>query len=324
MVINNTGTLLAVHGKSPASHRVSARSITRSVFVRRNDREANFNHGVLGLAGRAPIIRQAWHGAGIIIAGLLLLVGCSNRPPEISLATTDADRLLYERGLAALEEERWVDARDYFIQIRDNYPQSGFRADARVSVPDTYMGEGTTSAYIQAVIEYRDFLSLYPTHARAPYAQYQLGMVFYHQMRRPERDQSETRDAIREFEIFIQRYTDSNLIGEVRTRIRECRDRLSDSSFMIGRYYSRSKWYPGAIDRFRSILDVDPGYTGRSAVYYHLADALQATGEEAEALPLLERLVEEYPETEYLKQATESIATLKSKLTLQNPDEQDR
>lgn len=299
--------------------------MTRSVFVRRNRRDGDFNHGVLGLAaGRAPVIRQAWRGTGPIIAGLLLLVGCSNRPPEITLATIGADRLLYERGLTALEEERWGDARDYFIQVRDNYPQSGFRADARVTIGDTFMGEGTSSAYIQAAIEYRDFLSLYPTHARAPYAQYQLGMVFYHQMRRPERDQSETLDAIREFEMFIQRYTDSNLIGEVRTRIRECRDRLSDSNFMIGRFYFRSKWHPGAIDRFRSILDVDPGYTRRAAVYYHLADALQATGEAAEALPLFERLVEEFPDTEHLESATESIAALKSKLTLQNQEEQDR
>ena len=324
MVIDNTGAHLAVRGKSPASHRSAAGSMTRSVFVSRNRRDGGFNHGVLGLAGRAPVIRQTWRGTRAIIVGLLLLVGCSNRPPEITPATMDADRLLYERGLTALEEERWGDARDYFIQIRDNYPQSGFRADARVTIGDTYMGEGTPSSYIQAVIEYRDFLSLYPTHARAAYAQYQLGMVFYHQMRRPERDQSETREALLEFETFIQRYTDSNLIGEVRTRIRECRDRLSDSNFMVASFYSRNNWHPGAINRFRSILDVDPGYTRRAAVYYHLADALQATGDAAEALPLFERLVEEFPDTEYLESATESIAALKSKLTLQNQDEQDR
>ena len=93
---------------------------------------------------------------------------------------------------------------------------------------------------------------------------------------------------------------------------------------MVASFYSRNNWHPGAINRFRSILDVDPGYTRRAAVYYHLADALQATGDAAEALPLFERLVEEFPDTEYLESATESIAALKSKLTLQNQDEQDR
>ena len=101
-------------------------------------------------------------------------------------------------------------------------------------------------------------------------------------------------------------------------KLREAKDRISDSSFAVGRFYYRSEYYPGAIDRFRSILDEDPGYTRRDAVYYHLADSLMETGKEAEALPLFERLVEEFPETERLEQTMELIAKLRASMNLQD------
>ena len=277
------------------------------------------NTGAQLSAQRSAWRRRPWQAVSILLASLSL-AGCGSRDTDITPATIDADVILFERGSEALEAEDWTRAREYFIQIRDNYPQSALRADARLGVGDTFEGQGSADAYVQAVAEFRDFLSLYPTHPRAPYAQYKLGLVYYRQMRRPERDQTETREAAREFEVFIQQYPTSDLIGEVRAKLREVRDRLSESDFVVGRFYYRNNWYPGAIDRFRAILDSDPGYTGRDAVYFHLADALRATNEAAEALPLFERLVEEFPDTEYLEQATERIAELKQEMALQDQE----
>ena len=272
--------------------------------------------------------RRPWHSAMVLVTGLFLVSGCGRHELEISTTSVDADKILFERGSDALEGEEWMLAREYFIQIRDNFPQSQLRADARLGVADAYTGQGTSQAYDQAATEFQNFLSFYPTHPRAPYAQYMLGLVYYRQMRRPERDQAETREAVREFEIFIQRYPTSDLIGKARTKLRKALDRLSEADFLVGLYYYNSKWYPGAIGRFRSILDRDPGYTGRGSVYFYLADSLRLTDrslledsrvldstEGADALQLFERLVEEFPDTEYFELATRWIAELK-----QEPD----
>ncbi len=64
--------------------------------------------------------------------------------------------------------------------------------------------------------EYREFLTFYPTNPRADYAQYKLAMTHFEQMRAPERDQTETQAALREFQIFFDRYPMSPLIDEVR------------------------------------------------------------------------------------------------------------
>ena len=246
----------------------------------------------------------------ICLACALLAAACGEQQPEIPLATVGADNLLFERGAAALEEGNWRTAREYFLQIRDNYPQSPLRADTRLGIGDTLEAEGTIESYISALSEFRDFLALYPTHHRADYAQYKLGMIYYRQMRRPERDQTETRNAVTEFELFLQRYPDSAFAGEVRDLLREALDRLSEANYVVARYYHRTRWYLGAIDRLETILNEDPGYTGRDAVYFHLADSLRHTRRIDEALPMFERLVEEFPDSEFVPDATERIAAL--------------
>ena len=260
-----------------------------------------------GTAGWWRLGLTAWLVAATAIA-------CSGieRPPVLPSGAIDADRLLFERGTTALDERHWRDARTYFVQIRDNYPQSQYRPDARLSIGDTYEGEGTLEAYVRALDEFEDFLSLYPTHPRAAYAQYKLGMVHFHQMRRAERDQTETRNAVQEFETFITQYPNHELTSEVRQRLREARDRLSEHDFTVGHFYYRLKNYAGAISRFRQILDDDPAYTGRDEVYFYIAETLARVNETAEAIPYFARLLDEFETSEYAEQARMRIAELEA------------
>ena len=284
-------------------------------------RHVSFRHPLKSL------VRGAGRGlpaACFVLLGALAAGACGGREAELPpLTEADADEILFERGNLALEEGSWSTAREYFVQIRDNYPQSAFRARARLGIVESYEGEGTEVAHLSALNELREFLRLYPpTHELAPEAQFKVGMVYFNQMRRPERDQSETRSAVAEFETFIELYAefaDPELLAEARTRLREARDRLSDSNYLVGRFYYRLGYYPGAMDRFREILDEDPGYTRRDAVYYHLADALATAGRGPEALPLFERLVSEFPATEYLADANLRIAELKVAMDLDSP-----
>ena len=232
-------------------------------------------------------------------------------PPGTSTAA-DADKLLLDRGTQALADEKWIAARQYFTKLLDSYPQSGYRADAKVGVGDSYLGENTSASYVFALNEYREFLSFYPTNPRADYAQYQLALVHYKQMLAPGRDQTETKEAINEFQTFVDRYPNSKMMTEGRTKLREAKDRLADSEYGVGLTYLRIRWYPGAIERFKPLLEADPGYTKRDAVYFYLAEALEKLKKEAEALPYYERLVKEFEQSQYLEEAKRRIALLKA------------
>ena len=247
-------------------------------------------------------------------AVLVLATGCaSHLPGLVPPGTTEPDKFLFDKGTDALNAKKWLTAREFFKQVTETYTQSPYRPDAKLGIGDTYLGEGTSEALVLAINEYREFLSFYPTNSRADYAQYKLGMSHFRQMRAAQRDQTETREAIREFEAFITRYPDSSLMPEARTKLRETRDRLSESDYLVGYfYYRQQKWYPGAIDRFKTLLKEDPAYTGRDAVYYYLGESLIKMKKEAEALPYFEKLMQEFEQSQYLPETQKRITELKA------------
>jgi outer membrane protein assembly factor BamD len=267
--------------------------------------------------------RASLNGARSFVWILVLVVlsACASGPKRPPVGTLEPDKFLFERGSEELNKKHWLTAREYFRQLNDSYPQSSYRADAKLGLADTYLGEGSAESNVLAVNEYREFLSFYPTHRRAYYAQFKLGMCHFYQMHGPDRDQSETQEAIAELSTFIERYGNSDLgdpdrakvIAEGRTRLREARDRLSDANYRVAYFYLRTQKYaPAAIDRFRAILKSDPEYSRRDAVYFYLAEALLKMNQSAEAVPLLDRLIMEFESSEYLEQTRKLLETLRA------------
>ena len=245
-----------------------------------------------------------------------LLAGCAVRDPAaIPRGTPEPDRFLFEGATELLKDDDWASAQVMFQRLVDMFPQSPYRFDAKLGLGDTYLRQGAVTTVVQAVNEYDEFLRFYPTNPRADYAQLQIGTAYYEQMLGADRDQTHTRAAIEAFERFFELYPDSDLTEVAQERCRLARDRLSQSEVLVGRFYFDSRWYPGAVQRLRSVLTEDPGFTGRDSVYFMLAEALVALNRAAEALPYFERLVEEFVQSEYLAEAHQRIEQLKGQGT---------
>jgi outer membrane protein assembly factor BamD len=253
-----------------------------------------------------------------LLGGCLLLAviaascgGGQKRPPT---GTPEPDRFLSERGTEALNKRKWLLSREYFRELMDTYPQSRYRADAKLGIGDTYLGEGSAESYVLALNEFREFIAFYPTHERADYAQFKLGMTHFYQMQNADRDQSETREAIRELALFVERYPNSSIIDEGKQRLREARDRLSQYEYNVGYHYYRQKWYPGAVDRFKVLLDRDPQFTRRDSVYFYLGESFLKVNRPAEALPYFDRILKEFEQSEHLLEAQKRVETIKADL----------
>ena len=258
---------------------------------------------------------SSWARLCVVAVALAAAAACASAPRSaVPAGTIEPDKFLFDKGTEALNKKKWLTAREFFKQVTETYTASPYRPDAKLGIGDTYLGEGSSEALVLAINEFSEFLSFYPTNRRADYAQYKLGMGHFRQMRLAQRDQTETRAALKEFETFVARYPNSSLMPEAKARLRDARDRLSDADYQVGYFYYRQRWYPGAIDRFRSIVKDDPGYTGRDNVYFYLADSLVKVKREAEALPLLEKLVEEFEKSEHLLPAQKMITELKAQV----------
>jgi outer membrane protein assembly factor BamD len=257
------------------------------------------------------MIRQVLRLSALLSA-LLIAAACGNKD-VLPQNAANPDRFLFERGEAALKEKKWIEAREYFRQVFDNYPQSPFRPDAKLGIADTYLGEKSSESLVLADSEYREFLTYYPRHARADYAQYRLAMTYFQQMRGADRDQTATREALTEFQVFFDRFPDSKLMPEVRQNWRIARDRLSDSELQVGETYVRMGVLRGAVTRLQGLLKDDPEYTHRDAAYYHLAEIYLKSDNKAQAIPYYQRLVDEFVQSEYLERAQKRLKELNAK-----------
>ena len=250
-----------------------------------------------------------------VALALAVAAGCASSPrTTVPAGTSEPDKFLFDRGTDELNKKKWITSREFFKQVTETYTASTYRPDAKLGIGDTYLGEGSAEALVLAINEFTEFLSFYPTNRRADYAQFKLGIAHFRQMRLPQRDQTETRAALHEFDTFIARYANSSLMAEAKAKQRETRDRLSEADYQVGYFYYRQRWYPGAIDRFKEVLKDDPGFTGRDSVYFYLAESLVKVKKEAEALPYLEKLVQEFEKSEHLVLAQKLITDLKAQV----------
>jgi outer membrane protein assembly factor BamD len=249
----------------------------------------------------------------LLATAVLGASACAGRTRSmVPAGTSEPDKFLFDKGTEALNSKKWLTAREFFKQVTETYTASPYRPDSKLGIGDTYLGEGTAEALVLAINEFREFLSFYPTSKRADYAQYKLAVAHVRQMRAPQRDQTETREAIKEFETFVARYPNSSLMPEVKAKLREAKDRLDESDYLVGYFYFRQRWYPGAIDRFKALLKDDSEFSGRDAVYFYLAESLVKMKQEAEALPYFEKLQQEFEKSQYLPDTHKRIAELKA------------
>jgi outer membrane protein assembly factor BamD len=253
-------------------------------------------------------VRQA-----LLVLGLILgAAACAGKKDALPADPAQADRFLMDRGNETLAKHKWMQAREYFRQIVDNYPQSSFRADAKLGIGEAYLGEGTAESLVLAGNEFREFLTFYRGRPRADFAQYNLAMTHFKQMRAPDRDQTPTKEALTEFDAFFQQYPTSPLMAEVKDKWRVARDRLSTASYLVGVGYFKRGLVFSAIPRFREIITDDPGFSKMDGVYYYLAESLTRSDKKAEALPLFARVVEDYKTSEHLEKAQKRLQELKA------------
>jgi outer membrane protein assembly factor BamD len=262
-------------------------------------------------------VRPSFRRAAVLAAAVLALAlgaACKEKEPKLPAAgSMDADKFLFDHGTAAIQKKKWLEAREYYKKLIDTYPQSQYRSDAKLGVGDSYIGEHKAESMVLGVNEFKEFLQFFPLNPRADYAQYKICLAESQQMLSPQRDQTSTRAALHDCDLFLQAQPDSKYRPEVEKIRRTARDRLSESEYEIGLSYFRLRWYVGSIARLQGLLKDDPEFSRIDGVYFYLAESYYKSLKEAEALPNYAKVVESYPKSEYAKRAKQRMATIKIK-----------
>jgi outer membrane protein assembly factor BamD len=232
------------------------------------------------------------------------LAGCASSQGDLSSLASSSDEIVWQAADKAFQKKQWDSARKYYRRIVDGFPQSEHLPDARLALAETHFKEGGTGNYVLAVSEYREFLTLYPSHPKSDYAQFQTAEAYFQQRNGPDRDQTNTMKALEEYERLLDVYPNSSHVETSRLRIASLRQSLAKAEFAAGYFYQRTRRaYRSAINRYEGILSDYPDYAGLDEVMFRLSECLVAAARKAEALPHLSRLLAEYTSSKFAPQA---------------------
>jgi outer membrane protein assembly factor BamD len=250
-------------------------------------------------------------GLSIVLTLFVLLsFGCGKKRIDQGLS----DEQLYQQAVEMLENEKrgfpWIftgtDYKTLFkilkeIQLRDPYSKYSILAELKTA--DAYFQK---EEYEQAAIEYEEFLKRHPGSEQASYATYRLALSHYRQVKKPDRDPTSTREALKWFEFFVEKYPESPLTAKANEKISQCRDRLAKREIYIGNYYAKRKNFKAAANRYNVVVSQYSDTKEFEKALYLLGNSYFRMGDNILARATLKRVVDEFPDTKY-RQKAESL-----------------
>jgi len=227
-------------------------------------------------------------------------------------AVAGRDRVLFEEAAKEVRKGHHDTGRLLFSTIINTYPDSPFLPLAKLAIADSFFLEGTTSALIQAAQAYQDWLTFFPTDPLADDASLKVAEAEMRQMGLSDRDISHARKAEQRLKVLLQQYPKSPLRPTVEARLAEVQENLAMHNLQVARfYYGRYEGHKGGLkgsqSRLKEIVDKYPCFSYNDEVFFRLASTYQQEEEPDEAARYYQKLVQEFPDSEYTQKAKDQL-----------------
>jgi outer membrane protein assembly factor BamD len=228
-------------------------------------------------------------------------------------AVAGRDRVLFEEAAKEVRKGHHDTGRLLFATIINTYPDSAFLPLAKLAIADSFFLEGTTSSLIQAAQAYQDWLTFFPTDPLADDASLKVAEAEMRQMGLSDRDISHAKKAEQRLKVLLQQYPKSPLRETVEARLHEVQENLAMHNLQIARFYYDVKFstgkggLKGSQSRLKEIVDKYPCFSFNDEVFFRLASTYQAEEEPDEAARYYQKLVQEFPESEFNEKAKDQL-----------------
>ncbi|MGM0417984.1 MAG: outer membrane protein assembly factor BamD [Thermodesulfobacteriota bacterium] len=149
------------------------------------------------------------------------------------------------------QDEDYRDAIELFQQLINWYPFSKHVTEAEIKIADAYF---EMEKYNEAIRAYNSFERLHPLNPEAEKASFRIAQSFYKQVYSIDRDQTNTREALKHFNRFLKSYPDSKYSKKAEEKAKDCIRRLADSELYVGNFYFKQEAFEAAEQRFNNII----------------------------------------------------------------------
>lgn len=247
---------------------------------------------------------KAFFAIAVLAVFALALPACSKTQdigPDLKNFNVEKS---FDQANKYIDDKQFDKARQILLEVKGMDKSGRFAPLAQLRIADSYFKDDDMD---NAVDQYHKFLEMYPDHKYAPYAQYQIGMVYYSQIVGTDRGYGAAHKALAEFEALKATYPRNPYKENVDIKIAKCKDIIAGYELMVGKFYFDKKAYQGAIGRFETVLDQFPGYRNEPQVLYMMTASLNATGNKAKAEQYARELSSKYPDSQYVKKAAKAL-----------------
>ena len=236
------------------------------------------------------------------------------------------DRELFIVATREIRKKRFDVGRLLFQTIITTYPDSPYLPMAKLAVADSFFLEGGTSSLIQAIAAYQDWLTFFPTHALADRVVLKIGESEMRQIGLPDRDATRAKRAEVRLKALLQQYPNTILKKEAEERLAQVQNNLGLHNLYIGNYYytlsvSQGKsGLKGAQSRYLEILEKYPNFGYMDEALYKLAVTYMTEEETDQAARYFQRIVRDYPNSEYVAKSKEQLELIGASIPEPNPE----
>lgn len=238
------------------------------------------------------------------------------------------DRELFVVATREVRKRNFDVGRLLFQTIITTYPDSPYLPMSKLAVGDSFYLEGSTSSLIQSIAAYQDWLTFFPTHPLSCRVIMKIAEAEMRQVGLPDRDATHAKRAETKLKSLLQQSQcrESFISSEADTRLKEVQDNLGLHNLLIANYYyvlsvdQKKAGLKGSQSRYREILDKYPNFSFMDEVLYKLAVTYLVEEETDQAARYFQKIVSDYPNSEYVKKSTEQLELIGATVPAANPE----
>lgn len=244
----------------------------------------------------------------------------------IGAVTPGRDRELFIVATREVRKKNFDVGRLLFQTIITTYPDSPYLPMSKLAVADSFFLEGSTSALIQAIAAYQEWLTFFPTHPLADRVVLKIGEAEMRQIGLPDRDATRAKRAETRLKALLAQYPGSILKKDAEERLLQVQDNLGLHNLLIANYYytqsvdQKKGGLKGAQSRYREILDKYPNFSFQDEALYKLANTYLVEEETDQAARYFQQIVRDYPNSEWVEKSKEQLQLIGATVPEVNPE----
>jgi outer membrane protein assembly factor BamD len=214
---------------------------------------------------------------------------------------------LFEEGMRAFNDKKYVRAIDNFSKIRSDHPFSPLITQTELKMAEAYY---FNQQYPEAINALKEFQALHPTNENIPLVVLRLGQSHFNQFTATDRDQKNTEIAKGYFESVIANYPKSPYAVEAREKLAKTLEYLAEHEFNVAHFYFQEEKYPAARDRFEEIVRKYKDTPTAVKSLFYLGESYRRERNAMRATLAYEALIQHYPQSKFAADAKTQLAQL--------------